>query len=188
MRTRLVVFAAALAMCSAVAASAQTPGKSPQKPAQPALPAVLSKPPVFAPVGPSGYQEITFWQLAAFIYNPKEPWEPSPHTVPNAIPDWVKALNGKKVVIRGNATPANIDASGVSEFFLANQTDPCGFGTMPRINEWIYVNLAGGKRVNITPPPGSTVEVLVKGIFTVKEDIEEGHIVSLFTLHADSVQ
>ena len=184
MRTRLVVFAA-FAMCSVVAASAQTPGKSPQKPA---LPAVLSKPPVFAPVGPSGYQEITFWQLAAFIYNPKEPWEPSPHVVPNAVPDWVTALNGKRVVIRGNATPANIDSSGVSEFFLANQTDPCGFGTMPRINEWIYVNLAGGKRVNITPPPGSTVEVLVKGTFRVKEDIEEGHIVSLFTLVADTVQ
>jgi len=93
MRTRLVVFAA-LAMCSAVAASAQTPGKSAQKPA---LPAALSKPPVFAPVGPSGYQEITFWQLAAFIYNPKEPWEPSPHTVPNAVPDWVKALIGARI-------------------------------------------------------------------------------------------
>jgi hypothetical protein len=42
--------------------------------------------------------------------------------------------------------------------------------------------------VNITPPPGSTGEVLVKGTFQVKEDIEEGHIVSLFTLTADAVQ
>ena len=134
------------------------------------------------------YQEITFWQLAAFTYNAKEPYEPSPHAVPNALPDWVKALNGKRVVIRGNATPANIEPGGVTEFFLANQTDPCGFGTMPRINEWIYVNVGGGRKVNITPPPGSTVEVLVKGTFQVKEDIEEGHIVSLFTLTADSVQ
>src|SRR6202171_1473394 len=67
------------------------------------------------------YQEITFWQLAAFTYNAKEPYEPSPHAVPNALPDWVKALNGRKVVIRGNATPANIEPAGVSEFFLANQ-------------------------------------------------------------------
>jgi hypothetical protein len=184
MRIRLAILAA-LTLCSAASASAQTPGRSPQKPA---LPVELSKPPVFAPVGPSGYQEITFWQLAAFTYNPKEPWEPAPHVVPNAVPDWAKALNGKKVVIRGNATPASIDSGGVSEFFLANQTDPCGFGTMPRINEWIYVNMAGGKRVNITPPPGSTVEVLVKGVFKVKEDIEDNHIVSLFTLVADSVQ
>ena len=138
--------------------------------------------------GQGGYQEITFWQLAAFTYNAKEPYEPSPHAVPNALPEWVKALNGKKVVIRGNATPANIEPGGVTEFFLANQTDPCGFGTMPRINEWIYVNVGGGKKVNITPPPGSTVEVLVKGTLQVKEDIEEGHIVSLFTLTADSVQ
>ena len=58
--------------------------------------------------GQGGYQEITFWQLAAFTYNAKEPYEPSPHAVPNALPEWVKALNGKKVVIRGNATPANI--------------------------------------------------------------------------------
>ena len=136
----------------------------------------------------AGYEEITFWQLAAFTYNAKEPYEPSPHAVPNALPDWVKALNGRKVIIRGNATPANIEPGGVTEFFLANQTDPCGFGTMPRINEWIYVNVGGGKKVNITPPPGSTVEVLVKGTFQVKEDIEEGHIVSLFTLVADSVQ
>ncbi len=138
--------------------------------------------------GKGAYQEINFLQLADFTYNAKEPYEPSPHVVPNALPAWVKALDGKKVVIRGNATPANIDATGVSEFFLANQTDPCGFGTMPRINEWIYVNVGGGRRVNISAPAGGTVEVLVKGTFKVKEDIEEGRIVSLFTLVADSIQ
>ena len=135
-----------------------------------------------------GLQEVNFYQLAAFTYNPKEPYEPAPKAIPNALPEWIKALNGKKVVIRGNATPAAIDNGGVSEFFLANQTDPCGFGTMPRINEWIYVKLAGGKTVDIRAPSGGTVEVLVKGTFIVKEDIEAGNIISLFTLVADSVQ
>ena len=76
----------------------------------------------------------------------------------------------------------------MSEFFLANQTDPCGFGTMPRINEWIYVTMGGGHLVDIRAPAGGTVEVLVRGTFKVKEDIEEGNLVSLFTLVADSVQ
>jgi hypothetical protein len=148
----------------------------------------LTVPTVVGAQAKPAYQEINFYQLANFTYNAKEPYEPSPHAVPNALPDWVKALNGKKVVIRGNATPANIEPGGVSEFFLANQTDPCGFGTMPRINEWIYVNMGGGRLVDIRAPAGGTVEVLVKGTFRVKEDIEEGHIVSLFTLVADSVQ
>src|ERR1700674_1875013 len=126
---------------------------------------------------PAAYEEINFYQLAAFTYNAKEPYDPPPHAVPNALPDWVKALNGRKVVIRGNATPVAIDNGGVSEFFLANQTDPCGFGTMPRINEWIYVKLVGGKQVDIRAPAGGTVEVLVKGSFIVKEEIEEGNIV-----------
>jgi hypothetical protein len=143
--------------------------------------------PDFAPLQ-GGLQPINFYQLAAFTYNPAEPYEPAPHAIPNALPQWIKALDGKKVVIRGNATPANIDNGGVSEFFLANQTDPCGFGTMPRINEWIYVTLAGGKTVDIRAPAGGTVEVLVKGTLKVKEDIEVGNIVSLFTLVADSVQ
>jgi hypothetical protein len=148
----------------------------------------LTLPTVAGAQAKPAYQEINFYQLANFTYNAKEPYEPSPHAVPNALPDWLKALNGKKVVIRGNATPANIEPGGVSEFFLANQTDPCGFGTMPRINEWIYVNMGGGRLVDIRAPAGGTVEVLVKGTFRVKEEIEEGHIVSLFTLIADSVQ
>ena len=147
----------------------------------------LAPPPDFAPLQ-GGLQPVNFYQLAAFTYNPAEPYEPAPHAIPNALPQWIKALDGKKVVIRGNATPANIENGGVSEFFLANQTDPCGFGTMPRINEWIYVTLAGGKTVDIRAPSGGTVEVLVKGTLKVKEDIEVGNIVSLFTLVADSVQ
>ena len=169
-------------------------------PAQASLPAGV-KPPlvVGAPAGslaPSpefkppkaGVQEIDFFELASFTYNPKEPYEPAPHAIPNALPDWIKALNGKKVLIRGNATPVTIEPAGVSEFFLANQTDPCGFGTMPRINEWIYVKMGGGRSVDIRAPAGGTVEVLVKGTFSVKEEIEEGNIVSLFTLVADNVQ
>ena len=136
----------------------------------------------------AGLQEIDFFQLASFTYNVKEPYEPAPHAVPNGLPDWIKALNGKKVVIRGNATPVTIEPAGVSEFFLANQTDPCGFGTMPRINEWIYVKMSGGRLVDIRAPAGGTVEVLVKGTIRVKEDIEEGNLVSLFTIVADSVQ
>ena len=136
----------------------------------------------------AGIQEINFYQLASFTYNSKEPYEPAPHAIPNALPDWIKALNGRKVVIRGNATPVSIEAGGVSEFFLANQTDPCGFGTMPRINEWIYVKMGGQHLVDIRAPAGGTVEVLVKGTFTVKEDVELGNIVSLFTLVADDVQ
>lgn len=147
----------------------------------------LAPSPDFAPLQ-GGLQPINFYQLAAFTYNPAEPYEPAPHAIPNALPQWIKALDGKKVVIRGNATPASIENGGVSEFFLANQTDPCGFGTMPRINEWIYVTLAGGKTVDIRAPSGGTVEVLVKGTLKVKEDIEVGNIVSLFTLVADSVQ
>jgi len=196
--------------------AAQTkPASTPVKPAVPAKPAAQGKPAAAAPIqlpagamapliqgapagnlAPSpqfapaqgGIQPINFYQLAAFTYNAKEPYEPAPHAVPNGLPDWIKALNGRKVIIRGNATPANIVNGGVSEFFLANQTDPCGFGTMPRINEWIYVTLAGGQTVDIRAPAGGTVEVLVKGTFKVKEDIEAGNIVSLFTLVADSVQ
>jgi len=183
----------------AAPAKPAVPGK-PAAAAPAALPAGVKQPLVFnAPVGnlaPSpefkppkgGVQEIDFFQLASFTYNPNEPYEPAPKAIPNALPEWIKALDNKKVVIRGNATPVAIDNGGVSEFFLANQTDPCGFGTMPRINEWIYVTLAGGRTVDIRAPAGGTVEVLVKGTFKVKEDIELGNIVSLFTLVADSVQ
>jgi hypothetical protein len=203
----------ALTLVLPVLAPAQTKPSPQTKPVSQARPVAQSKPaaPVSLPAGvkaplvvgapagnlaPSpefkppkaGIQEINFYQLASFTYNPKEPYEPAPKAIPNALPDWIKALNGKKVVIRGNATPVAIEPGGVSEFFLANQTDPCGFGTMPRINEWIYVKLAGRKLVDIRAPAGGTVEVLVKGTFSVKEDIELGNIVSLFSLVADDVQ
>jgi hypothetical protein len=169
LRQRVALSGLLAVMAVPVSPAAQSKPAVQAKPAaQPAnAPGIPQSPPHFAPPR-AGYQEITFWDLAAFTYNSKEPYEPSPHAVPNALPDWVKALDSKKVVIRGNATPANIEPGGVSEFFLANQTDPCGFGTMPRINEWIYVNMPKGRLVDIRAPAGGTVEVLVKGTFRVK--------------------
>lgn len=131
---------------------------------------------------PAPYAEVDFYKLAIWEYNPIEPWEVAPHVVPNGVPAWVKALNGKKVSITGLGLPLDYKDGLASEFILAVSSDVCGFGATPRINEWISITMAGGKKVQVNWGK----EMVVKGVFKVKEDIEDGRLVGLYNIVGES--
>jgi hypothetical protein len=127
---------------------------------------------------------ITFALIGGYDYNADEPYEPAPLRVPNGIPANIKALNGKKVKIYGNAMPLNFTSGVMSEFILNATVDLCAFGATPRINEWIFVTMSGDKRVPVT----LAGDMLVRGTFQVQEEIEDGRVVGLYRIVADAVQ
>jgi hypothetical protein len=133
----------------------------------------------------SGYMFLDFWFLAGFDYNPNEPFEPSPKQVKNTIPANILALNGKKVEIYGNILPLDYDTSGTSTFILNASVDACGFGGVPRINEWVYVAMKPGQKARTY---GAGYEILVRGTFSIAEEVEKGRVVGLYSIVADSVQ
>ena len=135
--------------------------------------------------GKSGYMFLDFWFLAGFDYSPNEPFEPSPKQVKNTIPANILALAGKKVEIYGNILPLDYDTSGTSTFILNASVDACGFGGVPRINEWVYVTMKPGQKAKTY---GAGYEILVRGTFSIAEEVEKGRLVGLYSIVADSVQ
>jgi hypothetical protein len=131
---------------------------------------------------PAPYSDVDFYKLAIWEYNPIEPWEVAPHVVPNGVPAWVKALDGKKVSITGLGLPLDYKDGLAAEFILAVSSDVCGFGATPRINEWISVSMAAGKKAQVNWGK----EMVVKGTFKVKEEIEDGRLVGLYNIIGDS--
>jgi len=129
------------------------------------------------------YQLVDFFGLANYIYNPSDKFNPTPLPAVGTIPAWITALNGKKVRIRGNSMAVDFSEGMMSEFILAISQDVCGYGAIPRINEWIYVTMTAGKKAKVI----TGGEMIVNGTFTVKEELVKGRLVGLYAIDADSV-
>jgi len=135
---------------------------------------------------PDAYLKVLFFDLANFAYNPAEPGDPTPHKVENGIPAKIKALDGKKVEVWGVVVPLEFEGGQTNEFLLAVTADVCGFGAIPRINEWMHVSMAGGRKIPMYATYSYTPILRVRGVLHVKEDIEDGRLVGLYDLVADA--
>ena len=129
-------------------------------------------------------RHIDFWSISNYDYNPKVPFDPAPPRVTDTIPAAVRALEGRTVEIYGNAMALDYSSGQMSEFILHSSADNCGFGAMPRINEWIHVVLAGGRTTRVS----TALDVRVTGKFHIREVVEQGRVVGLYHIVADAVQ
>ncbi len=110
---------------------------------------------------------------------PAGPADPTSALVPEAV----RALNGRAVSIQGYMVPVEYDDEGTTRFVLLRCTLACCFGKLPRVNEWIDVTVIGGKKV----PCVQDRPVEVSGRLIVKEDLQEGSLVGLYSLEAEKV-
>lgn len=131
-----------------------------------------------------GPKPIDFWIISGYNYNPAQPFDPSPRYRPNAIPPAIRALDGQKVTISGNAMAVDYSSGLMSEFILNATIDACGFGEAPRINEWIYVRMANGRKTQVY----TAMDMTITGTFRIKEEVEDGRLIGLYSIDADSVQ
>lgn len=129
-------------------------------------------------------QYIDFWTISNYHYNPQEPFDPAPRKIEDTIPADVRELEGRKVQIYGNAMALDYSSGLMSEFILQASEDACGFGAMPRINEWIFVTMANGKKAKVS----TGLDRRVEGTFHIREQVENGRVVSLYTIVADVVK
>ncbi len=129
-----------------------------------------------------GYQRVDFNALSNYEYELPDPFDPTPRTIQNKIPDAIKGLNGKAVAIEGFMLPLDLNPEGVSMFMLNASIDMCYFGAPVRMNEWILVRMKGGKRAKFTH-----LALNVKGRLEVGEEMRNGRVASLYRLEADSV-
>ena len=93
-----------------------------------------------------GYQGLSFEKLASFAY--EVPLDPVTNKVELAklnaqIPEGIKTLNEKPVAIRGFMLPLKVENGLVTELLIMRDQSMCCFGTVPKINEWINIRMAG---------------------------------------------
>jgi hypothetical protein len=98
------------------------------------------------------------------------------------IPSDVKSLSGSEVRLHGYMIPMD-QAEHITQFALVPSLFSCCFGQPPQIQHTIVVNCPKGKAVSYCPD-----EINVQGKLTVQEKRDDGYVISLFEMSADSVK
>ena len=103
---------------------------------------------------------------------------------PDPIPEKIRKLSGKDVAIRGFMIPYKVDGEDVIEFLLVRNQYACCFGVVPKMNEWLHIKMAPGKKA----PYAVDIPITVYGKFDAKELIEKGVVMSLYRMEATEVE
>lgn len=98
------------------------------------------------------------------------------------IPNDVKRLSGSKIRLKGFMIPMD-QAENITQFALVPSLFACCFGQPPQIQHTIVVNCPKGKAVSYCPD-----EITVQGQLKVEEKRDDGYIVSIFEVTAESVK
>lgn len=121
---------------------------------------------------PEGYKRLSWDTLGGFEY--REGME---------LPAGVKDLDGKKVAIAGYMiTLAEVE--DIHEFLLVESGWSCCFGVPPDVNQVLEVRIPeDAQGVEFT-----TMPVVLAGTLDVGEQVEDGFVISVYRMTADSVR
>jgi len=96
------------------------------------------------------------------------------------IPDLIRQLDGKKVVVTGFMLPMKMEGALTTEFLLVANSMLCCYGVVPPMNQWMTVKMT--KR---GVKPEQDVPVQVFGILRVQTRVENGALSAIYHLDAD---
>jgi len=137
-------------------------------------------------INTADYKHLSFDILASYTYhypnNDGKPFKHGDHP-PSQIPKNIKAFDGKKIAIKGFMIPLQFEDNGAKRFILAQFVPACCFGDTINQNQWIDVEMNGGKRSKYY----SAQAVQIFGTLEVGEELEDGYVSSIYRLKADEV-
>jgi hypothetical protein len=123
---------------------------------------------------PGEIQEMSIKELGNFEFDAE--------TGSTPIPTDIQNLSGSTIRLHGFMIPMD-QAESISQFALVPSLFACCYGQPPQIQHTIVVNCPKGKAVSYYPD-----EIVVQGKLTVQEKKDDGFIVSLFEVEANSVK
>ncbi len=132
-----------------------------------------------------GYEGVSFDKLASFAY--EVPLDPVTNKVELAklnaqIPARIKLLDKKPVAIRGFMLPLKVENGLVTELLIMRDQSMCCFGTVPKINEWINIRMAGDGVQPIMDQP-----ITLMGQLKVGEVLENDYLVGIYEMEGDKM-
>lgn len=160
------------------------------KPADPnvsyAPPANLVAPTTPPEVLPGGYLKVGFDRLATFQYDDitvgkAGSQDAAVKLATDQIPDTIKELDGKKVLVTGFMLAMRNEGTKVVELALQKDQFTCCYGGIPKMNDWILVKFKTGGIRNIPDVPISLYGTLhINGKFD-----SFGFMTSIYELDAE---
>jgi hypothetical protein len=96
------------------------------------------------------------------------------------IPDYIKGLDGKKVIIKGFMIPLLVKEGKVVELLMMRNQSTCCFGTAPKITEFISVKITGRG-----VPAMMDVPVNLEGTLHVGTARENGFITEIYRMDGE---
>ncbi|MHC4222871.1 MAG: DUF3299 domain-containing protein [Planctomycetota bacterium] len=133
------------------------------------------------PAEEGAYVSVTFDRLASWIYTYPEPEAKEGRD--GLFPVSIQKLDGRGVAIKGFMIPITVDGEDVTEFLLVRSRMFCCFGVMPKMNEWLHIKMAKGKK----SPYAVDIPITVFGKMAVGEIIENGVVMSLYRMEGEEV-
>ena len=96
----------------------------------------------------------------------------------------VVELDGRRVRVEGYMIPFEYDDRGIHSFTLVRDQNQCCFGASPQMNHWFFVRMEGDKRSE----PFDLDPLIVTGRFSVGELVEDGYVLNIYRIEAESVE
>jgi hypothetical protein len=97
------------------------------------------------------------------------------------IPEFIRAFDGKTVKMTGYMMPLS-DIKEIKSFVLVPSLFGCCYGQPPAVNHVIVVKMAGDTKAKFFDDV-----IQVRGTFHSGEEKQDGYLVSLYHIDADSV-
>ncbi len=96
------------------------------------------------------------------------------------IPAWMRAYDGKRVVLTGYMVPLQLADGRARTLLLMKDVTTCCYGAIPKMNDYVVVEMKGAG-----VEPNQDVPVQLTGVLHIAEKRENGYIVSLFQMEGD---
>lgn len=141
----------------------------------------LSPSPAASPV-PEGTIAAGFDVLSSYAFTLPDPTLPESEAIEKTlaqIPEDVRGLTGKRVLVKGFMMPSKGEDGKITEFYLLRYQPACCFGDAIKMNEWIEVKMKKGTfaTYNVYTP------ITVAGILEVNPSMTpEGYLSGIYRM------
>lgn len=133
----------------------------------------------FKTEGPDGALRVSYDDIDLLKVLNMEPVTPD---APGQMPAWLKALDGRRIRIRGFMYPT-FQQTGIRAFGLARDNQICCFGRNPKIYDVFDVLMREGTTTNYLP--NRPFDVV--GVFHIRPETDEGKLNRLYEMDDASV-
>jgi hypothetical protein len=98
------------------------------------------------------------------------------------IPEEVRALDKKRVALKGFMLPLKVEGGLVTEMLVMKDQSMCCYGTVPKIHEWVSI-----KMVNKGVKPFMDQPVTLFGKLHVGEMRENGYLTGIYRMDGEKM-